>query len=172
MQNHLFHRMALFQSKQIASPESAADMTYLLGERVSVQWFGFLQAFSAEMNSQLSTEEYRELLRNMGQRFAALTAVGTKETVEELEVAINAQWSGLRWGYARLSDSGAQLSIQHHYSPLPEALGVDHAVAGGFLEGVYEHWFRAAGADDMLSVRQTVEDSTATVATFLFGRHA
>lgn len=164
--------MALFQSKQTAIPNSAVELEFLLNDRISVQWLSFLRAFSAEMQSQLTSEEYRELLRGIGKRFGDLTPMGTLDTIEELESALNVHWSALHWGYVKLSDSGVQLSIEHHFSPLVQALGGDVRVAGGFLEGVYEQWFRSAGADENLQVNQSLEASTAAVTVLQFGPHA
>ena len=164
--------MALFQSKQMANPDPAAELEFLLHERVSVQWLGFLQAFSAEMQSQLTSEEYRDFLRSMGKRFGDLTPVGTHDTIEELESALNAQWAALRWGHVKLTESGTQLNIEHHFNPLTQALGGDVQVAGGFLEGAYEQWFRFAGADENLRVKQSPEASTAAVTVLQFGIHA
>lgn len=164
--------MALFQSKQTANPDPAVELGFLLHERISVQWLGFLQAFSAEMQSQLTSEEYMELLRGMGKRFGDLTPIGTHETIEDLESALNAHWAALRWGRVKLTESGTQLTIEHHFNPLTHALGGDIQVAGGFLEGAYEQWFRSVGADENLQVKQSLEASTAAVTVLQFGLHA
>lgn len=164
--------MALFQSKKTVPSDSAIAMEFLLGERIAAQWVDFLLSFSAEMQSQLPANEYRELLRNMGMRFGERIDVGTQDTVEALEVSINKQLSRLQWGYCKLADNGTLLTIEHHLSPLPQALGIDADVCGGFLEGMYEQWFRSAGAEDDLSVKQQPGESNATLAILRFGRHA
>jgi Cellulose synthase subunit D len=164
--------MAFFQSKQAEHAAPAANIDYLLSERVSSQWSAFLTAFSTEIQNQLSPQEYRELLRSMGSRFGALLDIGERETVEGMADGINGHLKSIRWGRVRLADNGDQLLIEHHYSPLPQALGVDAELAGGFLEGMYEHWFKSAGADEALSVKQLAGASTASVTVFQFGRHA
>lgn len=163
--------MAFFQSKQTEQASPTASVDYLLTERVSAQWLAFLTAFSTEIQNQLSAQEYRELLRSMGLRFGALLDIGERETVEGMSEGINAHLKAVRWGHVKLSDNGDQLLIEHHYSPLPQALGIDVDLAGGFLEGMYEHWFKAAGADAALSVKSVVGVSNATVTVFQFGRH-
>jgi hypothetical protein len=44
--------------------------------------------------------------------------------------------------------------VLHHACPLPAALQLDAAVAGGFLEGVYGTWLSAAGAPNDLQLQQ------------------
>jgi hypothetical protein len=163
--------MTLFKSKQNDSIGSSSELGYLLRERISPQWASFLQAFSAEMQSQLTLQEYRELLGSIGQRLAESLAVGQRETIEELEAAINQRLEGMQWGFAKLIDSGSSLNIEHHFSPLAHALNVDAETAGGLLEGVYEYWFRAAGAEADLSVKQLPGVATEAVLYFQFGRH-
>lgn len=148
------------------------EQGYLLRERVSVQWQAFLSALSDEMQSQLNPDEYRELLRSIGVRMGQQLPLGTTDTLEGLEQDINACLGDMRWGLARFSDSGATLVIDHVWSPLGAALHVDNGVAAGLLEGLYEAWFRAAGADASLTVRENRSVGSATHIQLLFGRHA
>ncbi len=163
--------MTLFKSKQNDTADTSAGVDFLLRERISAQWSVFLLALSAEMQNQLAAEEYRELLRSIGLRMAELLPIGPRETVEELEAAINQRLKDMQWGYASLVDSGSLLHIHHHFSPLECALGVNAEVAGGLLEGVYEYWFRAAGADEGLSVKQVPGSLAPTVLEYQFGRN-
>lgn len=163
--------MALFQSKKTEQSDAPSAVEFLLDERISGQWVGFLSAFSAEMQSQLSEDEYRELLRSMGARFSTQIDVGVQDTVEALEASINAHLGKMRWGFCKLQDSGTQLVIEHHWSPLPKALGIDAALASGFLEGMYEQWFQTAGAEQTLTVKLQPEETNPTRAVFQFGRH-
>jgi len=164
--------MALFQPKHTEQSDASSAVAFLLEERISGQWVHFLGAFSAEMQSQLSAEEYRELLRSMGARFGSTIDVGTQDTVEALQASINAQLRKIQWGYCNLADNGAQLVIEHHLSPLPKALDTDAVLASGFLEGMYEQWFHAAGAERTLTVKVLPEETGPARAVFQFGRHA
>jgi hypothetical protein len=177
--SHEFHptfshrtTMAFFQSKQAKHSAVAADLDYLLTERVSSQWIAFLAAFSAEIQNQLTPQEYRELLRSMGQRYAAAMDIGARDTVDGMAAGINEQLRAVQWGHVKLADNGDLLLIEHHLSPLPKALEVDPDLAGGFLQGMYEHWFKTAGADDALSVKAVAGASTNTLTVFQFGHHA
>lgn len=163
--------MTLFKSKPNDSIGSSGELQYLLRERISTQWTAFLQAFSAEMQSQLTPEEYRQLLHSMGQRMAESLAIGQRDTVEELEAAINQRFESMQWGYAKLIDSGISLNIEHHFSPLSVALDLDNETAGGLLEGIYEHWFRTAGAEADLGIKQLPSTATESVLHYQFGRH-
>ena len=163
--------MTLFKPKQAMARDTSPDLAFLLTERISKQWAGFLRAFSDEMQAQLSTDEYRELLRNMGLRLAESLPIEAQDTVEALESAINGHLQHMQWGYARMTDSGSMLQIEHYFDPLSSALQVDAAVSGGLLEGVYECWFRSAGADDELRVLQVPHAASPTVLEFRFGRH-
>ncbi len=164
--------MALFPSKQTEQGDASSEVTFLLEERISGQWVNFLSAFSAEMQSQLSADEYRELLRGMGARLSTSVDIGTQDTVEALQASINAQLRKMRWGCCHLTDNGAQLVIEHHWSPLPVALNVDPVLASGFLEGMYEQWFHAAGAERTLTVKVKPDATNPARAVFQFGRHA
>lgn len=164
--------MTLFKSLRTDSVDTSAETDFLLRERISPQWYDFLQVLSEEMRSQLSGDEYRELLKNMGVRMAGRLGMGGKDTIEQLEDAINQQLGRIRWGYVKLQDSGNQLQIQHFLNPLLMGLDADRGISGGFLEGMYEEWFRSAGADGGLSVKQNLDASTDTVLEFHFGRHA
>jgi Cellulose synthase subunit D len=163
--------MALFSNQRPVAPSATSELDYLLRERVSIQWAGFLQAFSAEMQTQLAPEEYRTLLKSMGKRLAAATELSPSETVQEFESVINAYLVSVRWGYVRLDDSGAMLTIHHYFDPLSTALGEQATVSSGFLEGLFEQWFHAAGAESALGVAHAPDHATAVVNVYLFGRH-
>ena len=74
--------------------------------------------------------------------------------MDQLTEAINAVWHRMRWGYASVSDQDIEIEVVHRACPLPAALQLDAEVAGGFLEGVYGVWLKAAGAPDELVLEQ------------------
>jgi Cellulose synthase subunit D len=161
--------MTLSTSKQADTVE--AEVNFLLRERISAQWACFLRAFSAEMQSQLSDAEYRELLRSMGTKMAEQLPIGTNETIEALEASINTQLHSIQWGYVKLVDAGNALCIHHHLNPLSPTLDITNDISGGFLEGVYDQWLRATGADAGLSVKQILGSVSQTTLEFQFGQH-
>lgn len=158
-------------SKHTNTAEAETELNFLLSERVSKRWACFLLSFSVEMQSQLSSIEYRNLLRSMGMKMAEQLPIGENDTVESLQENINKQLKNIQWGYVKLVDTGAVLSIHHYLNPLSEMLNVDSEISGGFLEGVYEKWFRSTGASEELSVRQVLGSATATTVEYQFGRH-
>ena len=139
-----------------------ADQTDLLRhlalERISAQWSDFLGLLSAELSEQLSAEEYRGLLRRLGETFARQNPMPGALDLAQLEAEFNATWSRLQWGFARVSDQGLKLRIVHRASPLSAALQVDADVAAGYLEGAYATWLQQAGAPAGLVLRQVPGD--------------
>lgn len=123
-------------------------------ERISPQWAGFLDVLSSELQAQLDTAEYRQLLVKLGRGFAVANPLGECAGLRALEEAMNRVWGTRRWGDVTLSDAVSQLQIVHRACPLPAALQIDPDLAGGYLEGVYGEWMRAAGAPAALQVRQ------------------
>lgn len=164
--------MTLFKSKQTEPDAATSGLDYLLRERVSAQWAGFLQALSGELMSQLSPEELHALLRSVGLRMAhAAPLAAAEDSVPGLEREINHALSAMRWGQVALSDDGAALRVALHFSPLPIALGVDPGVAAGAIEGLLQGWFQAAGADPALSMALVSASSDGSTMEFAFGAH-
>ena len=147
--------MSTTTTQQAPQPEL---LQYLAVERVSRQWADFLSIFSGELAAQLTDTEYRELLVRMGGKFATLNPLPVCAELSDIQVAANALWAGLQWGYAQFADHGQNLQIIHHACPLPAGLQLNADVAGGFLQGVYLTWIRAAGAPVSLSLRQLPAD--------------
>lgn len=134
------------------------DQTALLRslalERISPQWADFLGLMSEALGAQLEPAEYRELLVRLGQGFANQNPLPACAGLDQLSDAMNAVWQRMHWGYAAVSDQGQQLEVVHRACPLPAALQLDADVAGGFLQGVYGVWLKAAGAPDELILVQ------------------
>jgi len=163
--------MSFFKNQTAPAAAPDLQLDYLITERISVQWQGFLAVLSEELQEQLEPAEYRELLHRMGGRFANNHPIAGGDTVNSLENSLNALWKPLRWGYAELSDVGNHLEIRHHLCPLPDAMHTDNQIAGGFLEGVYEAWLHAAGAGRDLQVRQLPDSADPFLMVFQFGRN-
>lgn len=125
-------------------------------ERISPQWADFLGLLSEALGAQLEPAEYRQLLVRLGEGFASQHLLPRCVGLSQLSDAMNAVWARMQWGYASVSDQGQQLEVVHRACPLPAALQLDAEVAGGFLEGVYGVWLKAAGAPDELALMQVV----------------
>jgi len=137
-----------------------ADQTDLLRslalERISPQWVDFLGLLSEALSAQLEPVEYRQLLVRLGEGFANQNPLPPCAGLNQLSDAMNVVWKRMQWGYVSVSDLGQALNVVHRACPLPAALQLDADVAGGFLEGVYGVWLKAAGAPDELALTQVV----------------
>jgi hypothetical protein len=138
--------------------EVEADTTDLLRhlalERVSPQWAVFLELLSAELQAQLTSAEYRHLLRRLGSRFAETVPLGPCADLAGLADEANRVWQRMQWGYVAMVDLGQSLRITHRASPLSAALQLDADVSGGFLEGAYAAWLSGAGSPGELTLAQ------------------
>ena len=153
---------------QIASQQKL--LQHLAVERVSRQWVDFLAIFSGELAAQVSKAEYRELLLKMGAKFATLHPLPNCIELNDIQLSANALWAGLQWGYVQFIDDGQNLQIAHHACPLTDGLQLDVGVAGGFLQGVYLTWIRAAGAPVSLNLRQLPSDEVPMLMLFELSR--
>lgn len=133
-------------SIQISFPTS--DVPDALASRVcSRQWQGFFHALAAEFTEALSPQDLHALMVRVGQRFAVDHALPPCDTLDALQRAMGQVWDRIEWGSVHLAQQADRLEIRHHLAPLAAAFGSDQASwAGGFLEGVYQTWFAAAGA--------------------------
>ena len=129
-------------------------LRHLAIERIAPQWADFLMLLGSELGLQLSPQELRQFLTRLGSQFAESLPLGPCADITDLESAINRVWSSRQWGFAKVSDLGQHLQVTHLACPLPAALQLDAEVAGGFLEGAYGVWLRAAGAPPELTLRQ------------------
>ncbi len=141
-------------SLSTSEPSSVDLLQHLALERIAPQWAGFLGVLSDEFQAQLTSEELRALLVRLGVRFAQVFELPVCNSLEEIEAAVNKYWSQFQWGYTVFSDVGRQLQIAHYACPLPAAMQIDADLAGGFLEGAYVTWLRAAGSPTELLLRQ------------------
>lgn len=133
----------------------ASDLLrHLALERVSPQWAVFLDLLSSELQAQLTSLEYRQLLVRLGSRFGESVPLRACADLTELEREANLVWRHMQWGFVTMTDHGQTLHVTHRASPLSAALQLDAEVAGGFLEGVYAVWLAAAGSPQALALKQ------------------
>ncbi|MFM0741397.1 cellulose biosynthesis protein BcsD [Paraburkholderia xenovorans] len=145
-------------------------LDYLLERQISPQWRGMLTALATEFEAQIGHDELRQLMYRVGSRFAAAHPLPACGSTAELAHALNLVWHESDWGYVELADEADSLRIAHYCAPLrafgDTALGWTPA----FLEGVYQTWLSALGAQG-LSVAQTSEFGADTAIEFRLGRH-
>ncbi|XAH23249.1 cellulose biosynthesis protein BcsD [Xylophilus sp. GW821-FHT01B05] len=131
-----------------------ANLEYLSSLQCARQWRGFIQAFAVELGAQHSEADLAVLMRRAGSRFAQGSVLGSCDTLWDLQLAMGRVWIGLDWGWVVLEETADHLRVRHHCSPLLAAFGAGaERWSPAFLEGVYQEWFRQAGAGD-LHVRQ------------------
>jgi hypothetical protein len=123
---------------------------YLLERQISSQWRGVLTALAEEFDTQIGRDELRQLMHRVGCRFAAAHSLAPCGSTQALADALNARWDEADWGYVELFDESEYLRIMHFGAPL-QAFGA-HALAWtpAFLEGAYQTWLSALGADGLL----------------------
>lgn len=130
-----------------AVPPPSMEPAYLERLQCSRQWRGFLEALGQEFASALPEPELATLMARIGTRFARSHALNPGDTLPALQDEMNRVWEALDWGVVEMHQSAAGVEIAHRFSPLAAAFGAAQtAWATGFLQGVYQQWFDAAGA--------------------------
>ena len=149
---------------------TAALLDYFAQQQTSVQWRGFLAALAQEFDSQLETSQLRQLMARIGARFASSHPALGCATLDDFAAFLNGLWTSLDWGYVNLTERDEYLLIEHCCAPL----GAFGEEAGrwtpAFLEGAYQTWLSALGAQG-LSVVQTSAFGEDSSLEFRLGRH-
>ncbi|CAG4903176.1 cellulose biosynthesis protein BcsD [Paraburkholderia saeva] len=148
----------------------APIIDYLLDRQVSPQWRGVLGALAAEFETQIGRDDLRQLMYRVGCRFADAHPLPQCGSTADLADALNACWDETEWGFVELSDESNYLRIIHFCAPL-QAFGTGAlAWTPAFLQGVYQTWLSALGAEG-LAVEQASDFSADAVIEFRLGRH-
>jgi hypothetical protein len=143
---------------------------YLLQRQISPQWRGLLTALAEEFEAQIGQDELRQLMYRVGCRFAAASPLPPCNSSADLADALNARWQEAEWGYVQLSDEPEYLRIAHSCAPLLAFGATALNWTPAFLEGVYQTWLSALGAEG-LSVAQASEFDEHATIEFRLGRH-
>ena len=126
------------------------DAAYAQRLQCRRQWRGFLAALSQEFAQALPAQDLSLLMARVGTRFAVEHPLIASDTVDALQSAMNQVWDGMDWGLVEIVPSAGGMEVHHRFSPLAAAFGPTEADwAVGFLLGVYQQWFDAAGAGGM-----------------------
>lgn len=133
-------------------------LRYYVDQQCSRQWSGFLLSLAQELQSLADEGELRPLMRQVGRRMASQMPLPAADTLEDLQAAINQLWDRLGWGWVSLQERASLIVIEHCAAPLQSAFGsASLAWSPGLLEGIYEQWFRMAGAGEGATVCQSSE---------------
>jgi hypothetical protein len=143
---------------------------YLLQRQISPQWRGLLTALAEEFEAQIGQDELRQLMYRVGCRFAAASPLPPCNSSAARADALNARWQEAEWGYVQLSDEPEYLRIAHSCAPLLAFGATALNWTPAFLEGVYQTWLSALGAEG-LSVAQASEFDEHATIEFRLGRH-
>lgn len=149
----------------------AVIFDYLLDSHVSRQWRGLLAALADEFEAQIGRTELRQLMHRVGSRFAAARPLPPCQSTAELADALNTLWRDSDWGFVELADERDHLSIVHYCAPLPAFGESALAWTPAFLEGAYQHWLAALGAQG-LAIRQASEFGDDAAIEFRLARAA
>ncbi|MGF6535244.1 hypothetical protein P3T20_006062 [Paraburkholderia sp. GAS206C] len=144
-------------------------LDYLLDRQISPQWRGLLTALAEEFEAQIGQGELRQLMYRVGCRFAAAHPLPPCSSTADLAEAFNARWQEADWGYVDLSDEPDYLRIAHSCAPLHAFGSAALGWTPAFLEGVYQTWLSALGAEG-LSVAQASEFDEHATIEFRLGR--
>ncbi|HEY1996829.1 cellulose biosynthesis protein BcsD [Paraburkholderia sp.] len=145
-------------------------LDYLLARQISPQWRGLLTALAEEFEAQIGHGELRQLMYRIGCRYAAAHALPACASTADLAEALNAVWQQEDWGYVELSDEAQYLRIEHYCAPLQAFGNAALSWTPAFLEGAYQSWLSALGADG-LSVAQASEFDATAKLEFRLGRY-
>jgi hypothetical protein len=149
----------------------AMTLDYLLDRQISSQWRGVLVALAEEFDTQIGRDELRQLMQRVGRRFAAAHPLPPCATTPELGAALNAIWNDVDWGFVEVGDEPDYLRIVHCCPPVL-AFGANALPwSPAFLEGAYQEWLSALGAQG-LSVVQAGEFDESAAVEFRLGRYS
>jgi hypothetical protein len=144
-------------------------LDYLLERQISPQWRGLLTALAEEFEAQIGQDELRQLMFRVGCRFASTHKLPPCASIADLADALNARWQEVDWGYVELSDEPDYLRIAHSCAPLQAFGSAALNWTPAFLEGAYQTWLSALGAEG-LSVAQASEFDERATLEFRLGR--
>lgn len=130
------------------------SLNYLLAAQRPPQWNELLSLLGEELGAQLGRPQLRALFRTLGRRLAAASPLAS-DSVPQMQQAINTWLLARGWGWVRIIDCEEWLALEHRCGPLRAAFG-DEGLrwSAALLEGLYAGWFKAAGADERLDLRQ------------------
>jgi len=121
-------------------------LAYTARRDVSAQWRDFLRAMLDTLDATMQRDSRDNLLRAIGQRFAAAMPLPASDTLAALEVRMNEALAAASWGHVvlELDQRENTLRIVHSAAPCISTPGDDTgAWVAPVLEGLYSNWFGA-----------------------------
>lgn len=125
------------------------ELAYLQRRQVHSQWAPFLAALAAELSAVADESGSAAFMRATGARVARQHPLGKLETLEELELRINAILAHMNWGWTQLDDGVDRIIITHGASPsilADDKEGVWPGLMAEVLAGAYGAWLSEQGS--------------------------
>jgi hypothetical protein len=125
------------------------ELAYLQRRQVHSQWAPFLAALAAELSAVADEAGTAAFMRATGARVARQHPLGKLETLEELELRINAVLAHMDWGWTQLDDGGTSIIITHGACPnvlANDKQGLWPVMMAEVLAGAYGAWLSEQGS--------------------------
>lgn len=141
---------------------SQKKIDYRIQRQSARQWRNLLSATAHGLSSQCEIKNPQALMHSIGVQFGTQTTLPPCETLGDLQAAMCSVWQDMDWGWVELEEIDGTLRITHHSSTNGNlrngAFGNETSLwVTAFLEGTYQKWLAAMGANDSLRVRQVTE---------------
>lgn len=138
---------------------STKKIDYRIQRQSARQWRSLLSATAQGLCKQFELKNARLMMHSIGMQFASQTNLPACETLGDLQNAMCSVWQDMDWGWVELEENDSVLRIIHHGSTngnlLNGSFGIETSIwVTAFLQGAYQKWLAAMGANETLSVRQ------------------
>ena len=140
----------------MASPKK---IDYRIQRQSARLWRSLIAATANGLCKQFELKNPRAVMHTIGLQFGTQTSLPACETLSDLQIAMCSVWQDMDWGWVELEDTDGVLRIIHHSSTTGNLLNTSFGIetplwVTGFLEGTYQKWLGAMGANESLRVRQ------------------
>ena len=125
------------------------ELAYLQRRQIHAQWAPFLAALATELSAVADEAGAAAFMRATGARVARQHPLGKLETLEELELRINAILDRMDWGWTQLDDGIDHIVITHGACPnvlSDDKDGVWPGLMAEVLAGAYGAWLSEQGS--------------------------
>ena len=141
---------------------SPKKIDYRIQRQSARQWRSLLAATAHGLSSLTELKNPHAVMHGIGMQFGSQTILPACETLGDLQAAMCSVWQDMDWGWVELEENDGTLRITHHSSTNGNlrngAFGSETPLwVTAFLEGTYQKWLAAMGANDSLCVRQISE---------------
>ena len=138
---------------------SPKKIDYRIQRQSARQWRSLLAATAHGLCKQFEFKNARPVMHMIGMQFGSQTSLPACETLADLQSAMCSVWQDMDWGWVELEENGGVLRIIHHGSTngnlMSSSFGMETPIwVTAFLEGTYQKWLAAMGANETLRVQQ------------------